>query len=147
MNTSIPIGYPAKKPAKKSRQYPEEAVQRACVQILRSAVPTPEDGGPLWWASTNQRGTRKGWEQGILTAMGMVNGVHDLLMLWRGRLITFEMKYGKNGLTDEQKLFRDRVILCGGVTFECRSVDEFIDFLHVLGVPCRARIGVGRVAR
>lgn len=132
---------------RKARSYPEEAIQRSCVEILQKHVPTPEDGGPLWWASTNQRGTRTGWEQGILTAMGMVNGVHDLLMLWKARFVAIEMKAPGGKLTDGQKLFRDRVILCGGVAFECRSLDEFLGILQVLGVPCRARITAGKAVQ
>lgn len=127
-----------------ARRRPEEALQRACVQLLRLCPAPPE--GPLWWASTNQRGTRKPWEQGILTALGLRPGVPDLLLLWKGRLVGIELKSARGRMSPAQEEFHRLLTLAGGVAHVCRSLDEFSGLLGVLGIPCPARLQNERAA-
>ena len=55
---------------------PEEALQRAIVARLRARLEPPW----LFWATANQRGTRKAWEQAMLKAMGTRAGIPDLFV-------------------------------------------------------------------
>lgn len=110
----------------------------AVVQFLEFAAPP----GLLWLATTNQKGTRSGFEQGILTAMGMVPGAHDLIFAIppSASLRTIELKSAKGVLSDDQKAFGRRVIAAGGEWRVCRTLESVEIVLRAWGVQLRATV-------
>lgn len=98
---------------------PEETLQRQVVGYLR-LIPNL-----TFWTVPNQRGTRSGFEMGILKAMGVRAGVPDLhFILPNGRLGMIELKAGKGKPTDNQTAFIAEAIERGAYVEVCRSLDE-----------------------
>lgn len=127
---------------------PEEMLQRALVQHLRLRLEPPW----IFWATANQKGTRKPWEQAILAAMGMRAGVPDIFVLGPGsRLIGLECKAPaamlKNGkkskaaptLSDAQKATIGALATLGVPTIIVRDVDDAVAALSTLGAKFRGR--------
>lgn len=126
---------------------PEETLQRAIVQHLRLRLEPPW----LFWATPNQKGTRKAWEQAILKALGVQAGIPDLFVLGPGPvLIGLEVKappaVGKRGvskakpvLNDAQKAMFPRLAGLGVPVIVVRDVDDAIAALSSLGAKFRGR--------
>ena len=66
-------------------------------------------------------------------------GVPDFVLCWRGRLVGIEIKVDGGRLSPAQREAHDAITLAGGVVTTCRTLDEVMDLLTTLGVPCRAR--------
>lgn len=60
-----------------------------------------------------------------LRSLGLVKGVWDLLFYWKGILYAFDVKVGKDRLSNEQKAFRDAVVKNGG---KCEEIGDFQQF-------------------
>lgn len=126
---------------------PEESLQRAIVQHLRLRLEPPW----LFWATPNQKGTRKAWEQAILKALGVQAGIPDLFVLGPGPvLIGLEVKappaIGKRGvskakpvLNDAQKAMFPRLAGLGVPVIVVRDVDDAIAALSSLGAKFKGR--------
>ena len=115
---------------------PEEALHRAAVKFIHAACPEV-----YFFHVPNQQGTRKGWEQGILTALGLKRGVADLVLLLPGGRTGFiEFKTLKGQLSLDQKVFRDHAIDRGALWALCRSLEEVEATLRAWGLPCRGRV-------
>lgn len=58
-------------------------------------------------------------------ARGWEKGVPDLLIVWKGKVLFLELKFGKQGrLSEEQKIWRQR-ILDAGYDYACwRTLEE-----------------------
>lgn len=136
----VPAGATAgEKPRRRIVNRPEQGLQKACVEVLVKFVPPPPEGP--FWSAVNPVPAKSKAVAGLSKAMGMKAGVPDLLMVWKGRVITVEFKAEKGGRVSEaQKERRDEIILAGGLWLEVRSVDQFIETLHMIGIPCRARV-------
>lgn len=61
-------------------------------------------------------------------AAGLVPGVSDLHFQWMGQLHVFELKVKKNGLSDEQKKYRDKMLQQGARFYEVRDFHTFKSF-------------------
>lgn len=127
---------------------PEEQLQRSLVQHLKLRLQPPW----MFWANTNQRGTRKPWEQAILVALGLKAGIPDLYLLGPGsRLIGLECKApaatlksgakskAKPAFNDAQKAVLPQLAELGVPTIIVRDIDDAIAALSTLGVPFRGR--------
>ena len=57
-----------------------------------------------------------------------MNGVSDILGLWDGKFLAIEVKAGSDRLSDDQKIFLERVREAGGYAMEARSVDDVINY-------------------
>jgi len=127
---------------------PEEALQRALVQHLRLRLEPPW----MFWATANQKGTRKAWEQAILAAMGMRAGMPDLFVLGPDRvLVGLELKapptVGKRGepskakprVSPAQVAAHYDLNRCGVPTIVCRDVDDAVAALSTLGAKFKGR--------
>lgn len=119
------------------QQKPEQALQRACVQILTRHVPKPPEG-PVWTA-VNPVPAKSKAVAGVSKAMGLRAGWPDMLLVFNGRPILPEFKAGKGRLSDSQRELLPQIEQAGGAVYEIRSVDEFIDMLRVEQIPCNAR--------
>lgn len=62
-------------------------------------------------------------------ATGLVPGVFDLLFYWKGVLYCFDIKVGRDHLSDEQLKFNSAIVLQGGVCYVIRSQPEFEDII------------------
>lgn len=60
-----------------------------------------------------------------MKALGVLKGVTDLLFFWSGRLYAFDIKIGKDKLSESQNAFISAIRLQGGDGCEIRSLDEF----------------------
>lgn len=119
------------------RAHPEENLQKAIVRFLGHALP-PDS---FFFATTNQRGTRKRFEMGILKAMGARAGVPDLCILHRGRFFGLEVKAPKTGrLSEHQANAADAIVQAGGFYSVVRSVEEVERCLRAWGVILRATV-------
>lgn len=114
---------------------PEQALQRACVEFLRQCAP---DG--LAWSAINPVPAKSKAVAGISKAMGMQAGIPDLLLIWKGRAIFAEFKVDGGRLSPAQRDCHAGLMLAGALVVTIRSLDEFIDFLNVAGIPIRARL-------
>lgn len=118
------------------RNRPEETLQRAIVGFLGIALP-PDS---YMFAVTNQRGTRRKFEMGILKAMGARAGVPDLVIIHRGRFFGIEVKAEKGCLSDHQATAADDIVRAGGFYSVVRSVEEVERCLRGWGVILRATV-------
>lgn len=115
----------------------EEQVQKSIVRYLAHALPTDA----FLFATTNQRGTRKRFEMGILKAMGARAGVPDLCLIHHGRFIGLEVKAPKTGrMSERQADAAEEIVSAGGLYSVVRSVEDVERFLRSIGVPLRATV-------
>lgn len=130
---------------RKPRQYPEEALQKTVAIFLDHWLLGPA----LWWATPNQKGTRSTFEQQLLVALGVKEGIPDIWVLFHGRLHGIELKAppkvlkrgasrAKPRLSDAQKEMHPRLEAAGAVVTVARSLEEVERFLRLHGVPLRA---------
>lgn len=112
---------------------PEEVFQKAVVRFLAAVAPDV-----VYYHVPNQRGTRKGWEQGLLTAMGLRKGVADLCLVLPGGGAGFlELKSKTGSLSKDQRDFRDAVVAAGARYAQCRTLDDVQAALTAWGVETR----------
>lgn len=100
----------------------EDQLQAACFQWGNNSLPVPDRG--LLWAVPNGK-KRSKREAMVLKATGVIPGVHDLHLWWKGILYTFELKWGSNTLTDDQEAWAEKIDRHGGVWYEIRSYEQF----------------------
>jgi hypothetical protein len=115
---------------------PEEITHRAIAAHLRLRLAPPW----MFWSTPNQRGTRKGWEQAILAALGVRPGIPDLFVAGEGRVIGVEVKASKGSLSPAQRDTIAALAAAGIPTVIVRSVDEAEAVLRQMGVPLRGRL-------
>ncbi|HEY8948473.1 MAG TPA: VRR-NUC domain-containing protein [Rhizomicrobium sp.] len=80
-------------------------------------------------------GVRSKAEAAILKAMGVKAGVHDIVIIWRGRCIVIELKAPDGKLSKAQKDWAVEALLAGVVIFEARSMKEVLAILDLLAIP------------
>lgn len=115
---------------------PEEATQRAIVRHLQQRLALPW----VFFHIPNQRGTRRGWEQGILKAMGVRKGMPDLGLIGDGRIVFLECKSPRGVLSKDQRKAIADLKAAGAQTMVVRSVDEALEALTAMKVPMRGRV-------
>ena len=120
------------------RNRPEEQLQKAVAQYLDLVL--PKDA--VWWHTPNQRGTRKGWENKMLSAMGVKAGVPDCVILWNKRLYCVELKAPREYLSDAQKDMHDRLRRAGAKITLARCLEDVEDFLLLNGILSRRSVTV-----
>lgn len=120
-------------------------MQKAFVAHLEERLLDPW----IFWATANQKGTRKTWEQQLLKALGVKPGVPDLFVLGPGpTLIGVEMKAPpkllQNGiiksrarprLSEDQSLMRGKLELCDATYIVVNDLDLGLMALAMLGAP------------
>lgn len=110
-------------------RWAETAVQRAIGQLLEVYE---QQGKLLWWPVPNgsfiagRDASERARRVAKMKSDRMLRpGVWDICILLRhGQLCIIEVKAGANGLTPEQRAFRDRAHEFGAGWAICRSVDE-----------------------
>jgi penicillin-binding protein-related factor A (putative recombinase) len=56
-----------------------------------------------------------------------INGVSDILCIYRGHFVAIEVKSEKGRMTPDQITFCEKVKLSGGFSFVARSVDDLVE--------------------
>lgn len=88
----------------------------------------------------NERSSKPTRSQlGKLYAMGIAPGAADLILHWwpdgdSPKTGYIELKHGKNKLTENQRIFGERVREVGCEFAVCRSLQEFVDTLKDWGI-------------
>lgn len=108
------------------------------MDFLARFVPEPPDG-PAWTA-VNPISAKSKAAAGISKAMGLRAGVHDLVLIWRGRFIGIEIKALKGRVSPEQKRWHAEVEAAGGESIVIRDVAELSKLLREWGVELKGRI-------
>ncbi len=91
------------------------------------------------WTTLEPGGYRTKAEAGIAKARGVKAGWPDVLIVFKGRAVFFELKAPKGRLSAAQKAVHERLRLAGAVVYTVRSLDELAAFLEVI-VPLQARV-------
>ena len=104
--------------------------------MLFRAVLAPE----VVWFHVPNGGKRDAVAGAKLKAMGALPGVPDLYLAWEGHTLWIELKAPKGTVREPQRTFAHRAINIGHDVHICRSVDEVLNVLHVMGVPMRAKV-------
>jgi hypothetical protein len=115
----------------------EADLQRAARQLLTVALPRHE---ALFFHVPNG-GYRALATAGRLKAEGVVPGVADFIVIWKGRALAIELKACKGRLSKAQQNWGDAFTLAGGCYAVCRSLGDVGAFLDAAGVPLRASVG------
>ena len=124
------------------RSGPEEVIHRAIVKHLQArAVP-----GVLWWHSANG-GFRTKAEAGILKALGVRPGVHDLVCIVppNGSIRSLEVKAKGEKPTPHQRAFGASIDAAGGEWAWADNLDDALAILEGWGV-LRPNKAEGRAA-
>lgn len=126
------------------RSGPEEIIHRNVVKhLLARCAP-----GVVWWHSPNG-GYRTKAEAGIMKALGVRQGVHDLVFILppSGAIRSLELKAEGGRLTSEQRRFGADIEAAGGEWAWADNLDDALAILEGWGVlrPNRA-VAAARVA-
>jgi len=108
---------------------PEQSLQKSIVTFIRTAYPravcfhVPNGGG------------RSKIEAAIFKSIGVMSGVADLCILWKGGHVGFiEVKAGKGKLSENQLKFMDHCVRLG-IPWECvNSLEQAQSTLKHWGV-------------
>jgi hypothetical protein len=122
---------------------PEHALQRSMADTLRLEIAPAgkvSRHGVCWYAvdMANYAGAVPGIRQG----RGIVAGVLDLFLLWRGQSYFIEIKTPDGQLSEAQKAVATAVLLGGGHVGVVASVEQLLDCLDEWRVPRAGRVRV-----
>jgi hypothetical protein len=99
----------------------EDQLQAKCWQWLWNTYPQLRG---LCWHVPNG-GARVLIEAVKFKAMGVLAGVADLHLFFKGELWLFELKVGNNSLSQQQAQWRDKMVKEGAKWFEVRTFEQF----------------------
>lgn len=111
-----------------ARVYHEDIFQRQVIEYIRLQYPHT-----LAFHVPNG-GKRQPREAARLKLQGVVPGVSDILIFWRGGMGALELKHGKNKPSPHQDYFGDRWQHAGGLYAVCWNLDQVIALLNSWGV-------------
>lgn len=87
-------------------------------------------------------GYRSPVEAAILKGLGVVAGVHDLIVLWDRRAFLMEVKARDGVLSDSQIETHPKIERTGCPGTLVRSLQDAIAFLRECGIPLNIKDGV-----
>lgn len=129
-------GTPGEKPRIHSRDAPLEGpLQIAAAEYLELALPEP-----LRFFHVPNGELRDPAVAGKLKAMGVKEGVADILILGFHPFIWIELKSAKGRLRPSQKAWRDWCLQIGAPWFLCRSLEDLVDALESLQIRLKVRL-------
>lgn len=108
-----------------SKPRSEDALQKTMMQYIKLQYPN------LLVLAVPNGGSRHPAEAAKLKGMGVLPGVSDILLIWKGphnetNIGAIELKVGRNKMTPSQIAFKDKWESCGGKFAECRSLEAVI---------------------
>lgn len=116
---------------KKEQNPGHDRLQQQCWQHLWNTYPqsrylvwhTKNEAIPYPGESKKQYIIRRSQDK----AKGLLPGVWDLVFYWKGVLHLFDIKVGKDRLSDDQIRFRDQVVSQGGRAYVIEELVTFIE--------------------
>ncbi|MEI9995128.1 MAG: hypothetical protein WDM91_11075 [Rhizomicrobium sp.] len=138
----IDFAAPKARPRRRTRRQQEQQLQIALVKVLALAL-TPATR----FFHVPNGGFRTKAEAGILKAMGVIPGMHDLVLLHRlqfGDLVVcgaygLELKSDDGDVTETQSDLHADVATIGMPTAVAHTIDEAIDAIRSWGIPLRIK--------
>lgn len=125
------VGNRISSPVLKEQAYSEDILQRQIVAKFRAhgafVIMTDAVGPALKFiADPKKRMGFISWSK----SRGWEKGVPDLLIVWKGKVLFLELKFGKQGrLSNEQKVWQKKII-DAGYEYACwRTLEECEDWL------------------
>jgi hypothetical protein len=115
------------------RRHEEETLQRAVIAYLRLAL--PHDG--VAYAVPNG-GLRSKKVAARLNGTGLVAGIPDIAVVYRGRALFIELKTRTGVVSAAQRETMHKLIYAGADVMLCRSVPDVEAALRECGVPLSA---------
>ena len=120
---------------------PEFQLQKSICQRLDLCYPSllywsVPSGAVLAWRDEDRAKAKREWSK--LRVSGAKVGVPDLMILHDGRLLCIEVKSPAGRVSDEQRLFADRLVAAGGHWAMIRDIDHLDTLLSSWGI-LRAR--------
>lgn len=124
------------------RGNPEQALQRACAEVLARYVPKPPEGPAF--TSINPVPAKSKAVAGVSKAMGLRAGWPDMHLLHQSRSIFIEFKADKGRVSPAQAAIHSEIEAVGGVVEIVRSLDEFLAVLAKHSIPCKVNSVIAR---
>ena len=122
------------------RKHPEDSFHIAVARYLDLALPHD-----ACWTTVEHGGKRTKAEAGKLKAKGLKPGWPDVQIIYRHRVILFELKAPGGTLSAEQKLMHAQLSLAGALVYPgpVTCLEQVEGFLRGACVPLRATTGAG----
>jgi hypothetical protein len=119
----------------------EHPLQKQLCDILRLEIAPPgkvSRFGVVWWAVDHAN--YAGEVPGIRTGRGIIAGVSDLYILYRGRAHHPEIKTVDGVLSDAQQAVAAAVIAAGGRVAVVTDAAQLLEAIDAWGIPRARRI-------
>lgn len=121
--------------ANKKRAQPERSLQIRVATMLSWMLPPEVPWTAISPGVINPADREKAARMGArLKAAGLHAGWPDLMLIVKGRFVGIELK-ASTYLSPIQKQVHAQIVAAGGVVRVCKSEEDVIAFLDVLGVP------------
>jgi len=117
------------------RRHDEDDLQHAVITFLRWAL--PHDA--MAWAIPNG-GKRSPREAARMKGLGVVSGIPDIGICFRGRCIFLELKSARGVMSEAQKAMHKKLIYCGADVMLIRSLEDCEKALREACVPLRGAV-------
>jgi hypothetical protein len=105
------------------RSRPEQQIQRAVLeQLAWRGVPD------LWWCHVPNGGFRTAVEAAIFKSLGLIPGVPDLLLVYRGQTYGLELKAQGGRLSPTQIATHERMRQAGAIVETANGIDEALAY-------------------
>jgi hypothetical protein len=128
-NRPIAKSEPSAPQARRRRAQPEAAIQRAVIAHLGWRAP-PD----CFYFHPANGGYRSRIEAAILSGLGVVAGVPDVIIVYRGRVFALEVKAEDGRLTAAQIACHARLREAGAIVGVAVGIDAALDWLERNGL-------------
>ena len=121
----------------------EHATQRQINDTMRlevAAAGKVSRDGVVWWSIDHAN--YAGEVPGIRVGRGIVAGIQDTFILYRGRAYLVEIKTPDGELSLPQQSIMSAVLAGGGRVGVVRNAEEMLGFLDTWGIPRARRVRV-----
>jgi hypothetical protein len=119
----------------------EHPIQKQLCDTLRIEVAPPgkvSRYGVVWWAIDHAN--YAGEVPGVRVGRGIIAGIQDLYILYRGRAYHPEIKAADGVLSEAQQSVCSAVLAAGGRVAVVRDADELLECLDQWGIPRNRRV-------
>ena len=122
---------------------PEHSLQKQIADVLRLEIapPGPEPvskHGVVWWSIDHAN--YAGVVPGIRIGRGIIAGIPDLFILYRGRAYHPEIKTEDGVMSDAQQSVSSAVLAAGGRVAIVRNANELLVCIDEWGIPRAHRV-------
>jgi hypothetical protein len=122
---------------------PEHSLQKQMADVLRLEIAPAgkvSRHGVCWYSVDHANFA--GEVPGIRQGRGIIAGILDVFLLWRGQSYFVEIKTPDGQLSDAQKSVASAVLLSGGHVAVVSSVEQLLDSLDAWRIPRSGRVRV-----